>query len=215
MQNTAHPYPFGLPADRLVGGAWGYVTEPSGLLHLGQRYYWPEIGRFIEKDPARDGMNWYAYALDNPVYWIDPEGLWEFGGQVFAGIGAGFYFGVDPCTGFFVKAKAGVGLGIGGGFLPTFDPHARSRGAEAGLADEGSFFGFDVGAAANALGRSLGSIGMAGGWASDPHGNLGRYPRKPRGPGPVPSYLTPPGGKFGDTYTANIGVTAALEGGFY
>ena len=236
------------------GGAWGYVTDPSGLLQLGARFYSPQIGRFLQQDPIRSGINWYAYVGNNPVVYIDPEGFgimdplrgpldalgaligdaiwpdqsdphpcasgttqpggWELGGEVFAGIGAGFYFGVDPSTGSFVKAKAGVGLGFGGGWLPDFDPSARSRGAEAGFTGHGSFFGFDVGASAEALGRSVGSIGMAGGWASDPQGNLGRYPRKPRGPGPVPSYVTPPG-KFGGTYTAKAGVTAVLEGGFY
>jgi hypothetical protein len=33
------------------------------------------VGRFIQQDPAGDGMNWYAYAGNNPVAWVDPEGL--------------------------------------------------------------------------------------------------------------------------------------------
>ncbi len=85
------------------GGAWGYITDPSGLLQLGARYYWPELGRFIQQDPAGDGVNWYAYAEDNPVRGVDPEGLWYFdlGGSAgalgFGGVG-GFMIGPDPCA---------------------------------------------------------------------------------------------------------------------
>ena len=25
------------------GGAWGYITNPSGMLQLGARYYWPKV----------------------------------------------------------------------------------------------------------------------------------------------------------------------------
>ncbi|MGD0113890.1 MAG: RHS repeat-associated core domain-containing protein [Armatimonadota bacterium] len=66
---TPNPYRF--------GGAWGYTTDTpgSGLLQLGARYYWPELGRFIQQDPIGDGVNWYAYADNNPITGIDPEGL--------------------------------------------------------------------------------------------------------------------------------------------
>jgi len=66
--STRYPYRF--------GGDWGYITDTpgSGLLQLGARTYWPEIGRFIQQDPAKDGVNWYAYVGDNPLRGIDPEG---------------------------------------------------------------------------------------------------------------------------------------------
>jgi RHS repeat-associated protein len=71
---TDNPYRF--------GGAWGYMTDTvglyggqgSGLLQVGARYYWSEIGRFIQQDPIGDGMNWYAYAGNNPLVWVDPTG---------------------------------------------------------------------------------------------------------------------------------------------
>jgi uncharacterized protein RhaS with RHS repeats len=42
---TPNPYRF--------GAAWGYLTETpgSGLLRLGARFHWPEVGRFIQQDP--------------------------------------------------------------------------------------------------------------------------------------------------------------------
>jgi RHS repeat-associated protein len=69
--STVNPYRF--------GAAWGYITDTpgSGLLQLGARFYWPEVGRFVQQDPAGDGMNWYAYAGNNPVVWVDPTGLEE------------------------------------------------------------------------------------------------------------------------------------------
>lgn len=33
-----------------------------------------EIGIFIIQDPIRDGINWYAYAGQNPVMYVDPDG---------------------------------------------------------------------------------------------------------------------------------------------
>ena len=45
------------------------------LLKLGVRFYDPEIGRFGQRDPIKDGMNWYAYVRNRPTILIDPEGL--------------------------------------------------------------------------------------------------------------------------------------------
>ena len=61
------------------GGKHGYYTDDStGLQLLGARYYDPLIGRFITQDPAQDGLNWYAYAGNNPVGNVDPTGMsWD------------------------------------------------------------------------------------------------------------------------------------------
>jgi RHS repeat-associated protein len=51
-----------------------YYTEPIfNLLLLGQRWYDPEIGRFISRDPVED-VNLYLYVKNNPVNYIDPSG---------------------------------------------------------------------------------------------------------------------------------------------
>lgn len=60
-------------------GKEGYYSDDTGLMLLGARYYDPLIGRFITQDPSRDGMNWYAYAGNNPVNMIDPTGLIQEG----------------------------------------------------------------------------------------------------------------------------------------
>jgi len=54
-----------------VVAAWGRRVR----LHSGHGFHWPELGRFISQDPIGDGVNWYAYAGNNPVVWVDPEGL--------------------------------------------------------------------------------------------------------------------------------------------
>jgi RHS repeat-associated protein len=78
--------PFGVP---VVGGdvsnPYQYTGEAwdaeAGLLYLRARYYQPEVGRFITKDPwAGDvwrpsTLNRYSYARNSPVSRTDPEGL--------------------------------------------------------------------------------------------------------------------------------------------
>lgn len=39
------------------------------------KYYDPHVGRFITRDPLGDGLNWYVYARNNPLAFIDPTGL--------------------------------------------------------------------------------------------------------------------------------------------
>jgi RHS repeat-associated protein len=66
------------------GGAFGYHTDTDyGLKHLGARYYDPTTRRFLSRDPIKDGRNWYSYARNNPVRFVDPLGLayWEFDGK--------------------------------------------------------------------------------------------------------------------------------------
>jgi uncharacterized protein RhaS with RHS repeats len=104
---------------------------PSGLLQLGARFYWPELGRFLQQDPIGDGMNWYAYAGGNPVRYVDPYGLFElfavaegelatpFVGVDFSLLGtidfshgweSGFYKSQGPAFG--LSAGAGYGGGL-------------------------------------------------------------------------------------------------------
>ncbi|MBI4208938.1 MAG: RHS repeat-associated core domain-containing protein [Deltaproteobacteria bacterium] len=46
------------------------------LYYYGARYYEPQLGRFISPDPARDGLNLYAYVGNNPIARNDPTGLY-------------------------------------------------------------------------------------------------------------------------------------------
>ncbi len=47
------------------------------MYYLHNRYYDPQVGRFISEDPAKDGTNWYAYCNGDSVNYVDPTGLWR------------------------------------------------------------------------------------------------------------------------------------------
>jgi len=56
-------------------GGYGYQEDTeSGLQLLGQRYYDSSTGRFLTRDPIKDGRNWYGFVGNNPLRWVDPEG---------------------------------------------------------------------------------------------------------------------------------------------
>lgn len=61
----------------------GYRYDSEiNMYYLNSRYYNPEIGRFISSDGyfGQQGdilsTNMFAYAANNPVYFIDPSGYW-------------------------------------------------------------------------------------------------------------------------------------------
>jgi RHS repeat-associated protein len=60
------------------GAEWGYITDPSGMLQLGARFYWPEMGRFVQRDPGREYRNDYSYGGNAPLARIDPNGEWAW-----------------------------------------------------------------------------------------------------------------------------------------
>ena len=70
-------------------GQFGYYTdEETGLLLCTWRYYDPQVGRWLTRDPigAAGGLNLYAYCGGNPVSFIDPLGTnavtdWYLGGM--------------------------------------------------------------------------------------------------------------------------------------
>ncbi|MCU0317518.1 MAG: RHS repeat-associated core domain-containing protein [Fimbriimonadaceae bacterium] len=58
-------------------GGFGYEEDATGLKLLGHRYYDSSTGRFLTRDPIKDGRNWYSYGAGeaNPVTGVDPDGL--------------------------------------------------------------------------------------------------------------------------------------------
>lgn len=61
-------------------GRYGLMDEGNGLTYIRARYYMPELGRFITKDPLTgnegDGqsLNRYVYGVNNPVVKMDING---------------------------------------------------------------------------------------------------------------------------------------------
>jgi len=73
---------YGVTATRSsVGNRFGYTAREfdseTGLYNYRARYYDPQHGTFVSRDPA--GWNWnahpYEYVLNNPVNFTDPHGL--------------------------------------------------------------------------------------------------------------------------------------------
>ena len=78
------------------GGAFGYQRDDeSNYKLLGHRYYDPEIGRFLTRDPIKDGRNWYAYCENDPVRKADPSGLTEVILYWYPVIGGGYHAGIE------------------------------------------------------------------------------------------------------------------------
>ena len=65
------------------------------LYYFAARYYDPYIGRFTQRDPIGDGINWYAYAFNNPLSFIDPLGLRAFSPLESSAIESVFGSGID------------------------------------------------------------------------------------------------------------------------
>ena len=70
---TPNPYQY-------VGSLGYYRSGDPHLLHLGARYYMPEVGRFAETDLVRPTFQGYLYTSSQPVDYVDPEGLLELPG---------------------------------------------------------------------------------------------------------------------------------------
>lgn len=80
------------------GFAGGLTDGHTGFIKFGARNYDPEVGRWTSKDPilfAGGDVNLYGYVENDPVNWVDPDGLTKSKpGQVlendpFAGGGGG------------------------------------------------------------------------------------------------------------------------------
>lgn len=66
-----HPNPFSFTGRR-------FDTE-TGLYYYRARYYNPALGRFLQTDPAGQGMNPYGYCGNNATNCVDPSGMIYYG----------------------------------------------------------------------------------------------------------------------------------------
>ncbi|AGB40343.1 RHS repeat-associated core domain protein [Halobacteroides halobius DSM 5150] len=130
----------------------------TGLYYYGARYYDPTIGRFISEDPIQDGWNWYVYCRNNPLKYVDPDGLWtmRLGFNAFYGRIAGgnldFMFAVDDNwnLAFMYEKSAGTSISPSaatGGFFNLGLQGSFSANADTVFDHEGTSIntGFGVG----------------------------------------------------------------------
>ena len=108
--------------------------KETGLVYINHRYFKPEIGRFISPDEVTlvdpwtsknnqkllhnpQLLNRYAYGLNNPYRYVDPDGrdVW------FIGLGASFFIGKGGST----AANKPTGYGTQAGFGLAYDTKSR------------------------------------------------------------------------------------------
>ena len=69
------PYLGNLENDVGFGYCGKSYDVGTGLYDYGFRDYSPVSARFTTIDPIRDGSNWFSYVVNDPVNYIDPNGL--------------------------------------------------------------------------------------------------------------------------------------------
>ncbi len=83
--------------------AW---RDPNGLIYLRSRFYHPDLGMFLSRDPVEGvlnrpmSLNGYSYAEGNPVNLTDPSGM---------------IFGIDDAIIIAGLIIGGIGAAIGAG----------------------------------------------------------------------------------------------------
>jgi RHS repeat-associated protein len=90
-----------------------YTDNETGLLYYGYRYYQPQTGRWLSRDPIEEqgGANLYGFVFNNPIHlvdslgldvlweWLEADWLWYLSGPSGQGLSNGLRNIVDPKTG--------------------------------------------------------------------------------------------------------------------
>lgn len=113
------------------------LDDESNLYFLRARYYDPQLGRFISRDPVKgiltnpQTLNPYAYSSNNPINYSDPSGLWYIDIGVSTGVlgplgvGAGMQFNDQGITPYAAGGAVTPGKGITITYSPD-DPQPNS-----------------------------------------------------------------------------------------
>ena len=116
-----------------------YFDVETGLYYLNTRYYDPFACRFINADDISyiepetiNGLNLYAYCLNNPIIYSDPYGTWSWSsfwrglGYIITGVGAIVAGALVMASGVaLVPMLIAAGVTIGAGALTTINGAAE------------------------------------------------------------------------------------------
>jgi len=192
----------------------GKKYEPAtGLYYFNQRYYDPRIGRFLTEDPAGQAFNPYLYAANNPLVYVDPDGLWGWlvGALIGAYIGGNGKDLLKLETWRDIAFGAAIGAAVGAGL----DWGAAQLGVNVNVGINLQYAGFEANItlfstngvnSAAGFGFAGGAVGAAG-FASllpEPPGRL-VYPTFPQVYSSFDEYLRD---SYGDQYRPNMPILA-------
>jgi RHS repeat-associated protein len=171
------------------GFAGGYYNANDGLVRFGARTYDPEVGRWLSKDPILfngGDTNLYGYVFQDPVNFLDPDGLRSVTFSLFLGLGGSITIGKNAKGPWFGTARVGIGAGTGLSYDPEGEtPDGSCPGIATGVyAEAGGHFGIFESSITTSSGFSQ-SMGQ---------------------------YYNPP--KFSPTATPSIGFGFGYSGGF-
>ena len=152
-----------------------YFDSEIGLYYLNARYYDPEIGRFISPDNIAylypetiNGLNIYAYCLNNPVMCTDPYGTTAWWEWLLLGLGLAVIIAAAVVATVATGGAALIagGIAIGGAML------GLSNIVGQGLSSGWSNINIGQVGASMLLGGALGGFGLAMGGGISIGGSL-------------------------------------------
>ncbi len=124
------------------------IDTRSGLYYYDARYYDPNYQRWIQRDPVAEqgGINLNQFVSNNPINYVDPNGLWQLtiGGGYW--LGGKITFGNNGGNGGFFHSLVngqwnfGAYAGVGMGFYGSLDPEdsgCHKKSVETAIEGEG------------------------------------------------------------------------------
>ncbi len=128
-ENAADTFGRGLNPRVPYAYAGKRFDPATGLIYFGQRYYDPNLGRWLTQDPAGsvDSSNLYQYVFNNPYRYIDPNG--ESVIDFIVGLGEMVGGGVLLVTGCALEIVTFGGFTFGVGFTSSAGIALMSYGA--------------------------------------------------------------------------------------
>ena len=122
-----------------------YYDTETGLYFLQTRYYDPEVGRFLNRDSVQyadpetiNGLNLYAYCLNNPIEYTDPYGTTEWWEWLLGAAIIVAAVGLSIAT---AGLASSFSAALGSGFAASMAGGAIASGASGAI----SAFGISVG----------------------------------------------------------------------
>ena len=135
------------------------------MYYLQSRYYSPALGRFISPDSIDylepqviDGLNLYAYCLNNPIMYVGPSGhMPEWAKWLLLGVATGLSIAAMG-VGMMISAPliGGVLIGAGSGFLMGAGTSIVSQGVKSNWQDINPMYALKSGGIGAAIGAITG-----------------------------------------------------------